>query len=117
MKATVDGGPSTTVAIGATGDWQAWQSQQGNTTLALTAGAHVLKLDMLTSGYNINWVELQKVGELPGTVATLGGGDVAPGSSNPALATQPVEAAAYIDPADPSLTHAEGASVVDWLIA
>ncbi|MBO2008942.1 Ig-like domain-containing protein [Hymenobacter negativus] len=42
------------VAIGATGDWQTWQTV--NTTVTLTAGAQTLRVYAAAGGWNLNWI-------------------------------------------------------------
>lgn len=38
-----------------TGGWQTWQTVSGN-KLSLTEGSHVLKLEALSAGFNLNWI-------------------------------------------------------------
>ena len=50
-------GESTTVDFGSTGGWQTWSDAAGG-ELELTAGNHELRLDMGSSGFNVNYVDL-----------------------------------------------------------
>ena len=50
-------GQSTTVNFGSTGGWQAWSDALGG-NLQLTAGTHELRLDMGSSGFNLNYIDL-----------------------------------------------------------
>ena len=50
-------GQSTTVEFGSTGGWQAWEDAAGG-TLDLTAGSHELRVDMGSSGFNVNYLDL-----------------------------------------------------------
>ena len=48
---------STTVDFASTGGWQAWEDAVGG-NLDLTAGSHELRLDMGSSGFNVNYIDL-----------------------------------------------------------
>ncbi|MDJ0593277.1 MAG: carbohydrate-binding protein [Pleurocapsa sp. MO_226.B13] len=50
-------GQSTTVNFGSTGGWQAWSDALGG-NLQLTAGTHELRLDMGSTGFNLNYIDL-----------------------------------------------------------
>ena len=45
-----------------TGGWQNWQTV--TTQIELTAGEHLLKMDIKDAGFNINWIDISKVGEI-----------------------------------------------------
>ena len=50
-------GQSTTVNFNGTGGWQSWEDALGG-NLELTAGTHELRLDMNSSGFNVNYIDL-----------------------------------------------------------
>jgi|GEM_PF-6820905 len=50
-------GQMTTVDFNGTGGWQAWTDATGG-NLELTAGTHELRLDMGSSGFNVNYIDL-----------------------------------------------------------
>ena len=50
-------GQATTLSFGDTGGWQSWTDVMGD-DLYLTAGTHELRLDMGSSGFNVNYVDL-----------------------------------------------------------
>ncbi|MDJ0568856.1 MAG: carbohydrate-binding protein [Pleurocapsa sp. MO_192.B19] len=50
-------GQMTTVNFGGTGGWQSWEDTIGG-NLELTAGSHELRIDMGSSGFNINYIDL-----------------------------------------------------------
>jgi len=50
-------GQSTSLGFDATGGWQSWTDVVGD-NLNLSAGSHELRLDMGSSGFNINYVDL-----------------------------------------------------------
>jgi hypothetical protein len=50
-----------TLTIPNTGDWQAW-TDVTKTGVSLSAGQQVMKIEMLSGGYNVNWVELARTG-------------------------------------------------------
>jgi lysophospholipase L1-like esterase len=60
LQVTV-GGQATKVDFGGTGGWYSWQSVQSLGEISLSAGNHQLRLDMLTSDFNINYLELVPV--------------------------------------------------------
>ena len=60
LQAQIEG-QSTTASFAGTGGWQSWEDASGNTTLNLSAGQHQLRLDMLSSSFNLNYVELMAV--------------------------------------------------------
>ena len=60
FNASIDG-QSSTVKFGATGGWQKWQSASGDDVLSLTAGTHTLRVDMLSTGFNLDFLELEQV--------------------------------------------------------
>ena len=49
-------GQSTNLGFGDTGGWQSWEDAIGD-DLYLTAGTHELRLDMGSSGFNINYID------------------------------------------------------------
>ena len=58
-------GQSTSLNFGATGNWQSWADVVGG-VFNLTAGSQTLRLDMGSSLFNINYIELKPfVGSLP----------------------------------------------------
>ena len=56
LNVSIDG-QSTTVDFGSTGSWQAWSDAVGG-ELELTAGTHELRLDLNSSGFNLNYLDL-----------------------------------------------------------
>ncbi|MEO1801766.1 MAG: carbohydrate-binding protein [Cyanobacteria bacterium J06629_2] len=50
-------GQSTTVNFGSTGGWQAWSDAAGG-SVELSAGTHELRLDLGSSGFNVNYIDL-----------------------------------------------------------
>ena len=50
-------GQTTAVDFGSTGGWQSW-SDVGGGELELTAGTHELRLDIGSSGFNVNYIDL-----------------------------------------------------------
>ena len=56
-------GQSTSLDFGATGGWQSWTDISGG-NLNLSAGSHELRLDMGSSGFNINYVDLIPLDEI-----------------------------------------------------
>ena len=42
-----------------TGDWQTWQTT--STTINLTKGTHILRMKVLASGFNLNWMNFELV--------------------------------------------------------
>ena len=48
---------TTTIGFEATGGWQAWEDAVSG-DLELTAGSHELRLDMGSSGFNLNYIDL-----------------------------------------------------------
>ena len=50
-------GQSTSVSFGDTGGWQSWTDALGG-NLELTAGSHELRLDLGSSGFNLNYIDL-----------------------------------------------------------
>jgi len=55
INVLVDGVNLLTQNFPNTGGWQTWQTISN--TISLTAGVHKLRLQAITSGFNINWVE------------------------------------------------------------
>ena len=60
LKASIDG-QSITTRFGETGGWQKWQSVNGDGVLNLTAGQHTLRVDMLSTGFNLDFLELEQI--------------------------------------------------------
>lgn len=54
----IDNVKKTTVNTTNTGSWQTWNSVTN--TITLDAGQHILKLVALTSGFNLNWLSIEK---------------------------------------------------------
>lgn len=44
------------ISFAATGGWQAWTTVTAN-NISLTAGTHIVRLAMDSSGFNVNWIE------------------------------------------------------------
>lgn len=62
MRVRLDGTVLGTVQITNTGGWQNWQTVTlPNIPIAGGSGARALRLEMLTSGFNINWIEFDRV--------------------------------------------------------
>ena len=61
LKVSVDG-ESATANFGQTGGWQKWQTASGDGVLNLAAGTHTLRVDMLSSGFNLDYVKLERMG-------------------------------------------------------
>ncbi|MEO0686179.1 MAG: carbohydrate-binding protein, partial [Cyanobacteria bacterium J06649_11] len=57
FKATL-GGEQTTFDVGNTGGWWNWQNVESSQTFYLDAGSHEMRLDMLGSIFNINYLDL-----------------------------------------------------------
>ena len=56
LDVSIDG-QATTLSFGDTGGWQSWSDAIGD-NLYLTAGTHELRLDMGSSGFNVNYIDL-----------------------------------------------------------
>ncbi|AFZ37704.1 Carbohydrate binding family 6 [Stanieria cyanosphaera PCC 7437] len=56
LSVSIDG-QTTTLNFNGTGGWQSWSDVAG-ANLNLTAGNHELKLDLGTSGFNVNYIDL-----------------------------------------------------------
>ena len=50
-----------TLTIPSTEGWQAWTSVD-KTGIPLSAGPHVMEVELLSGGYNLNWYELSRTG-------------------------------------------------------
>jgi Carbohydrate binding module (family 6)/Domain of unknown function (DUF362) len=50
-----------TLPIPSTGGWQAWTSVD-KIGIPLSAGPHVMEVELLSGGYNLNWYELSRTG-------------------------------------------------------
>ena len=50
-----------TMTIPNTGGWQTW-TDVNKTAIPLSAGQQVMKVEMLSGGYNLNWIELTRTG-------------------------------------------------------
>lgn len=62
MRVRLDGTVLGTVQITNTGGWQNWQTVTlTNVPIAGGSGARALRLEMLTSGFNVNWIEFDRV--------------------------------------------------------
>ena len=62
MRLRVDGTVLGTLVIPVTGGWQSWQTiALPDLPIAGGPGSRALRLEMLTSGFNVNWVEFQRV--------------------------------------------------------
>jgi len=51
------------LAIDATGGWQMWKTI--SSTVALTAGVHTLRFDVIRAGFNINWIDIKQLSVAP----------------------------------------------------
>ncbi len=58
FQVLLDGAIVHTVAVPSTGGWQSWATV--SKTLNLTAGQHTLRLNIIESGWNINWIKFTK---------------------------------------------------------
>lgn len=56
LKVSFDGKEVTSFSFKGTGGWQSWRDVQGQ-EISLTAGTHKLRLDMLSSKFNLNYVD------------------------------------------------------------
>ncbi|HLX94348.1 MAG TPA: glycoside hydrolase family 3 C-terminal domain-containing protein [Verrucomicrobiae bacterium] len=62
LRLRLDGAVLGTVAIPGTGGYQSWQTVTlPNVPIPGGSGSHALRLEVLSSGFNINWVELDRV--------------------------------------------------------
>jgi len=62
MRVRLDGTVLGVVSIPNTGGWQNWQTVTlTNVPIAGGSGAGALRLEMLTGGFNLNWIELDRV--------------------------------------------------------
>lgn len=52
----VDNQPALAISTPNTGGWQNWTTISG--TIALEAGEHILKMQVTTGGFNINWIDI-----------------------------------------------------------
>ena len=62
LKASVDDA-ETTLTFDGTGGYQTWADAVG--TLVLPAGAQTLRLDALSTGFNLNWIEFSETSTTP----------------------------------------------------
>jgi beta-glucosidase len=62
MRVRLDGTVLGTVAIPNTGGWQNWQTVTlPNVPIAGGPGSKVLRLEMLSAGFNLNWIEFDRL--------------------------------------------------------
>ena len=62
MRLRLDGTVLGTMQIPNTGGWQNWQTVTlTNVPIAGGSGARALRLEMLTAGFNVNWIEFDRV--------------------------------------------------------
>jgi beta-glucosidase len=62
MRVRLDGTVLGTVQIPDTGGWQNWQTVTlPNVPITGVSGASALRLEMLTGGFNLNWIEFDRV--------------------------------------------------------
>jgi hypothetical protein len=59
----VDDATAATINTPNTGGWQTWKTVY--TTINLTEGEHLLKMNVKTSGFNINWISILEQGTIP----------------------------------------------------
>ena len=50
-----------TMTISNTGGWQTW-TDVTKSAIPLSAGQQIMKIEMLSGGYNLNWIELTRTG-------------------------------------------------------
>jgi hypothetical protein len=60
FQVTVDG-QQTDFSLGNTGGWYSWQTISANQTVSLAAGSYQVRVDMLTDGFNLNYLDLVPV--------------------------------------------------------
>lgn len=60
MKASI-AGEEITVSFPGTNGWQAWEIIEASENFTLDAGSYTLRIDMLSSGFNIDYLELMPV--------------------------------------------------------
>ena len=72
FKATL-GGQQANFDIGNTGGWWNWQNVESIQTFSLTAGSHEMRLDMVGSIFNINYLELVPVSSVNNNNLIYGG--------------------------------------------
>ena len=53
---SIDGDVADTVLVSATGGWQSWDTQI--TTIKLTKGEHIIRIESLDRDWNLNWIRL-----------------------------------------------------------
>jgi len=58
---SVDGNQVASTSFAATGGWQAWTTVDVG-TIPLSAGEHVIRVDMTASDWNLNWLEFTQSG-------------------------------------------------------
>ncbi|MCV9387256.1 carbohydrate-binding protein [Reichenbachiella ulvae] len=93
---STDGSAKGSLSFGATGGWQNWVTE--SISVNLSAGCQTLRLTAATSGFNINWLELQG-GVFNPVVTTI---SISPeNASIDEGATQPFTAQAYDQNGDP----------------
>jgi beta-glucosidase len=61
MRVRLDGTVLGTVQIPNTGGWQNWQTVTLPNVPVVVGGSKALRLEMLTGGFNVNWIELDRV--------------------------------------------------------
>lgn len=64
MRVSTRGKLLTTLTFGGTGGWQTWADATA-TGVILQAGSYELRLDMLSSDFNLNYIELVRTGDIP----------------------------------------------------
>lgn len=72
IRMEIDGTDVTgTVALANTGGWQTWVTTN-KTNVALTAGQHILRLFVVTGGFNLNYITVSPVSNGPGFLHASG---------------------------------------------
>jgi len=62
-------------SVPSTGDWQAWQTQQGR-VVALTAGIYTIRFEAVSDGMNLNWFSLTPTNDPADESPKSGSGDI-----------------------------------------
>ncbi|MEL6470627.1 MAG: carbohydrate-binding domain-containing protein [Cyanobacteria bacterium J06623_4] len=80
FQVLVEGQEANFSQTGSTGGWNSWVSIEAAETISLEAGTHTLRVKLLTGGVILNYIEMDRIGDLaPPTVLT----SVDPKTQNP----------------------------------
>lgn len=102
LQVSVDG-QTTETSFGYTGGWQTWESTSGDSVLDLSAGTHTLRVDMLTGGFNLDYVELDYAGATTENPVVVPEPEPEPAPApEPAPTPEQPTAPAPAEPAEPS---------------